>query len=184
MSTSHPSRSALGAVVLAVMLPLTACSQDNPAADEGTEVVGGNAAPDEAVTEDITITALKLAFPEDGIWEEGEDVPLYAAIANSGRTADRLVEVRGGDFEDAQLVGHDGTEGAIEVREDDNLYLEPDGPPSVLLLGIGTSLRSAQAIPITFVFEEAGEVTMEATVAPSSPAEGSFTTPQDPTSED
>jgi copper(I)-binding protein len=184
MPTLLRFRRTSAAVVLAATLPLAACSQDNPVADEGTEVVGGNAAPDEAATEDITITGVQLAFPEDGVWENGEEVPLYAAIANSGRTGDRLVDVRGEDFDDARLVGQDGTEGAIEVREDDNLYLEPAGEPSVLLLGLGTSLRSSQSIPVTFVFEEAGEVTLEAPVAPESPADGSFTTPQDPTTED
>jgi periplasmic copper chaperone A len=158
-------RRRLAAAALVAALPLTACSQDNPAANEGTEVAGGNAAPDEAVTEDVTVTALEIAFPEDGQWEEGQEVPLYAAIANSGTTPDRLIDVRGEDFGDARLVSRDATDGAIDVPEDDNVYLQPDGPPSVLLRDLGTPLRSAQAIPVTFVFEEAGEVTLDAMVA-------------------
>ncbi|WP_324275364.1 copper chaperone PCu(A)C [Blastococcus brunescens] len=169
MTTLHPLRRPLAVAALAALLPLTACNQDNPVANEGEEVVGGNVGADEAVTEDLKITALQLAYPEDGQWEEGEDVPVYAAIANTGSTGDRLVEVRGDDFADAELTGLDGGSGGIEVAENDNVYLEPEGPPSVLLLDLGTSLRSSQSIPVTFVFEEAGEVTLEASVASSPP---------------
>lgn len=181
MLSPHRSRRAATIVALSALLPLAGCGQDDPVEDEGTEVVGGNAAPDEAVTEDITITALELAFPEDGLWEEGDDVPLYAAIANTGNEGDRLVDVRGEEFGGAELVGHDGTAGSIEVREDDTLYLEPAGEPSVMLQDLETSLRSSQSIEVTFVLEGAGEVTMEAPVAAASPAEEPFTTPEDPT---
>lgn len=184
MSTSRSPRRTLAAIALAAALPLAACTEEEPLSVPGDEVIGGNAGPDEIVTEDLTITAAQLAFPEDGLWEEGETVPLYAAIANTARTSDRLVDVRGEDFDDAVLVGQDGTEGAIEVQEDDNVYLEPAGEPSVLLVDLSTSLRSGQLIPVTFVFEEAGEVTLDVPVSAESPADGSFTTPQDPTSED
>jgi hypothetical protein len=181
MTTPRPLRRTLAGAALAAVLPLTACSQDNPVANEGTEVPGGNAGRDVAVTEDITITGLRLAYPEDGQWEEGEDVPLHAAIANSGTFGDTLVDVRGRDFGDARLVDLAGREGEIDVTENDNVYLEPEGPPSVLLLDVGTSLRSSQSLSVTFVFEKAGEVTMDASVAASSPADGTFTSPQDPT---
>lgn len=187
-SFTHP----FAAVTVAAALSLTACGvgedlndeSANPVDEPGLEVDGGNPGPDERVTEDLKITALALAFPEDGVWEPGEDVPLYAAITNTGTTADRLLEVRGEDFEDAVLTGLDGTEGAIEVDEEDNVYLEPPGPPSVVLMGLDTSLRSSQSIPVTFVFEEAGEVTMEAPVAADPPGEGGFTAPEDPTDDE
>jgi copper(I)-binding protein len=157
---------------------LTACGED----DEGP-IVGGAAAPDETVTEDLEVNSLQLAFPEDGLHEEGDDVTLYAALTNTGTTAYRLVDVVGPDFADASLVALDGSEGAIEVPENDNAYLQPEGPPSVILQDLETSLRSSQSIEVTFVFEGAGEITMEAAVAAESPADGSFEAPQDPTDE-
>ncbi|SFF65851.1 copper chaperone PCu(A)C [Blastococcus tunisiensis] len=184
MTRPHPVRTALTAAACAAVLPLAACSQDNPIENEGTEVIGGNAGADEAVTEDIKITALMLDYPGDGQWEEGEDVTLYAAITNTGTTADRLVDVTGEDFADAQLAALDGSDGAIEVPENDNVYLEPEGEPSVILQDLQTSLRSSQSIPVTFVFEEAGEVTMTATVSSSPPGEGDFEAPEDPTPEE
>ncbi|MGY2083328.1 hypothetical protein [Blastococcus sp. SYSU DS0539] len=188
---THP----LAALLFAAALPLAACGggedggdvgvddMDNPLDVPGDEVIGGNPGPDEAVTEDIKITALQLAYPEDGVWEQGEEVPLYAAIANTGVTGDRLIEVRGADFAGAELTGLEGTAGAIEVTEDDNVYLEPEGPPSVVLTDLDMSLRSSQSIPVTFVFEQAGEVTLEAPVASSPPGQGDFTAPEDPTTE-
>ena len=184
----RPRTRPFAALLFAAALPLAACGDvadeeesANPIEEIGTEVDGGNAGADEAVTEDIKITALQLAFPEDGVWEEGEDVPLYAAIANTGITGDRLLEVRGEDFADAQLSALDGTDGAIEVNENDTVYLEPQGPPSVTLLDLDMSLRSSQSIPVTFVFEEAGEVTLDATVAADPPGQGDFSAPEDPT---
>ena len=187
----RPHTRPFAALVFAAALPLAACGgvadeeeSANPIEEIGSEVDGGNPGPDEAVTEDIKITALQLAFPEDGVWEEGAEVPLYAAIANTGITSDRLVDVRGEDFTEAVLTSLDGTDGAIEVTEDDNVYLEPEGPPSVVLVGLDTSLRSSQSIPVTFVFEEAGEVTLDAPVAADPPGQGDFTAPEDPTPED
>lgn len=181
----------LAALLLAAALPLAACGgvaeeeeSANPLEEFGTEVDGGNPGPDEAVTEDIKITALGLAYPEDGVWEVGEEVPLYAAIANTGSVGDQLVEVRSEAFAGAELVPLDGPAGTIEVPEDDNVYLEPEGPPSVILTGLSTDLRSSQSVPVTFVFEEAGEVTMEAPVVSEPPGQGDFDAPEDPTPED
>ncbi|MGY2005050.1 copper chaperone PCu(A)C [Blastococcus sp. SYSU DS1024] len=183
---THP----FAALLFAATLPLAACGgvadeeeSANPIEEIGTEVDGGNPGPDTAVTEDISITALGLAYPEDGVWEVGEDVQLYAAITNTGTTGDQLVEVRGEDFAGAELTALDGTDGAIDVPEEDNVYLEPEGPPSVVLTDLGTDLRSSQSIPVTFVFEQAGEVTMEAPVVSSPPGQGDFGAPEDPTGE-
>ncbi len=149
--------------------------------DSADPIVGGAAAPDQTVNDDLEINSLQLEFPEDGVHEEGDDVTLHAAITNTGTTSYRLVDVQGPDFADARLVAVDGNEGAIEVAPDDNAYLEPEGPPSVILLDLGTSLRSSQSLEVTFVFEGGGEVTMEAPVAADPPGQGDFEAPEDPT---
>jgi copper(I)-binding protein len=170
----------LTAVAFAALLPLTACGDDNA---EG-EIVGGAAAPDQVVTEDVEVVGVELEYPEDGLWEEGESVPLYAAITNTGTTSVRLVDVRGEGFGDAELIDLGGDEGAIEIAQNDNAYLEPDGAPSIRLLGLEESLRSSQSIDVTFVFEDAGEVTVEAAVESAPPGDGEFEAPEDPTPED
>lgn len=171
------------ATVIMVGLLLAACSEDTPLETPGPEVVGGAAAPDATVSEDVSVNAVLLAYPDDGIWAEGADVPLYAALVNTGDEPVRLIDVRGEDFADARLIGADGTDGALEVDEADTLYLEPDGPPSVVLQDVERSLRSSQSVSVTFVFEDIGEVTIDARVAPASPADEPFTE-EDPTGED
>ncbi|RFU21431.1 copper chaperone PCu(A)C [Geodermatophilus marinus] len=178
-------RQLIPAVLLAGAAALTGCGDDadNPAQDDQAEVVGGNPQPDEQVTTSVSVNSLQLAYPEDGLVEAGSDVQLYAALANNGTSDDQLLDVTGSGFEDARLVAPDGSEGAIPVPSNNTAYLEPEGPPSVTLLGVAEDLRSSQSVEVTFVFEDAGEVTMEAMVAADPPGEGEFDTPQDPTTD-
>ncbi len=172
------SRGSAASAAVAAALVLAGCGEDD-------EIVGGAAAPDATVTEDLEVNSVELEFPEDGVHEEGEDVTLYAALTNTGTTPYRLVDVEGEAFADARLIPLDGAAGTIEVPEEDNAYLEPPGPPSVILEDLQTSLRSSQSIEVTFVFEDEdgnrGEVTVEAPVAADPPGQGGFEAPEDPT---
>jgi copper(I)-binding protein len=158
------SRRRLAALTLASAVALTACSHDNPVAEEGAEVRGGAVGPDEMVTEDLSVLQVQLEYPLDGVYEEGEDARLFLGIANSGNTDDALLDVRGPDFADAEITG-DGDRGAILVRQDDNVYVGAEGSSTVTLLDLQRSVRSSQSIPVTLVFEDAGEVTLDAPVA-------------------
>lgn len=182
MSTETARRWAAPTALITALV-LAGCGEDNAPPD-----VGGAPEPDEAVTLDLEVNSLQLEFPEDGVHEEGEDVTLYAALTNTGTTAYQLVAVEGPEFSDARLVSADGSEGIVEIPENDNAYLEPEGPPSVVLEDLGTSLRSSQSLEVTFVFEDAdgnrGEVTMEAPVAADPPGQGDFGAPEDPSPEE
>jgi hypothetical protein len=178
---THASRGWAATAALLTAVALTACGED----DE-EEIVGGAAAPDEAVTEDLTVSSLELEYPEDGLYEEGEDVPVYAALTNTASAPYRLVDVVGPDFADARLIPLDGSTGSIEVAENDNAYLQPEGPPSVILENLDTTLRSSQSIEVTFIFEDVegdlGEVTLDAPVAADRDDDDPvFDAPQDPT---
>jgi copper(I)-binding protein len=163
-NTMTTPRGPLAAVLLTATLATTGCSQDNPVANEGAEVRGGAVGPDEMVTEDLSVLQVQLEYPLDGVYEEGEDASLFLGIANTGSTEDDLVDVRGPDFADAEITV-DGEPGVIRVPEDDNVYVGAEGAPSITLLDLERSLRSSQSIPVTLVFEEAGEVTVDAMVA-------------------
>jgi len=158
------SRRRLAAFALASVFALTACGQDDPASDEGAEVPGGAVGPDVMVTEDLSILQVQLEYPLDGVYEEGEDARLFLGIANTGNADDDLLDVRGPDFADAQLIV-DGGPGAIRVRQDDNVYVGAEGAPTITLVDLERSLRSSQSIPVTLVFEDAGEVTVDVPVA-------------------
>ncbi|MDT0275897.1 copper chaperone PCu(A)C [Blastococcus goldschmidtiae] len=182
------SRGWAATAALLTAVALTACG-DGEGDDDGNEVIGGSPGLNERVTEDLEIADLVLEYPEDGLYEEGEDVTLFAALTNTGSSAYQLVDVVGPDFADARLIPLDGDSGSIEIPEDDNAYLQPEGPPSVILEDLGTTLRSSQSLEVTFVFEDAegelGEVTLDAPVAPDQDDDDpEFDAPQDPSSDD
>ena len=154
----------LALIALATSLVLTGCSQDNPAADEGTEVPGGAVGPDRVVTGDLSVLQVQIEYPLDGEYEQGEDADLFLGIANTGNADDDLLDVRGSDFADARILV-DGEPGAIRVRQDDNVYVGAEGAPTITLVDLERSLRSSQSIPVTLVFEDAGEITVDAPVA-------------------
>ncbi|SFP09784.1 Copper(I)-binding protein [Geodermatophilus dictyosporus] len=169
MSRTPRRRRAWPAAPLLVVA-LSACTAEEPLSVPGPEVRGGAVGPDEAVTGDLSVLQVQLEYPLDGAYEVGEDARLFLGIANSGDASDVLVDVTG-PF--AEAVDGDGGEFAIPVPEDDNVYVGAEGAPSVTLTGLEESLRSSQSIPVTFVFERAGEVTLDAVVA----AEGQDPTP-------
>jgi hypothetical protein len=152
------------AAMLLAGLSLAACSQDAPLEVPGEEVRGGAVGPDVDVTDDLGLRQVQLAWPADGVHAAGDDAELYLAVTNTGRQPDVLVDVRGPDFADATLSA-DGGPGSIPVGEDDNVYVGAEGAPSVVLEDLARPLRSSQSIPVTFVFEEAGTVTVDAMVA-------------------
>ncbi len=159
-------RAARAAVALACLLPLAACGQDDDAPLEvpGPEVRGGNAGVDEPVNDDVTVQDVELAFPEDGVYEEGEDAELYLGITNIGQDPVTLTDVSGPDFAGVEVT--DG-ELPLEVPANDNLYVGAEGAPTIVLQGLAEQLRSSESIPVTFTFGEAGEVTVEAVVTSS-----------------
>lgn len=153
------------AAALVTGLSLSACGTDDAPLDvPGEEVRGGAVGPDVDVTEDLGLRQVQLAFPEDGVYAEGEDAELHVGLTNTGQDAATLVDVRGPDFADATLAV-EGQPGAIEVAPDDNVYVGAEGAPEIVLQDLELPLRSSQSIPVTFVFAQAGEVTVDAVVA-------------------
>ncbi|MGY1839999.1 MULTISPECIES: hypothetical protein [unclassified Modestobacter] len=172
-TTNHTSRRrALAAAASAVaLLGAAGCGEDDDAPREtaALEVTGGAVGPDEEVSETIKLLQVQLEYPLDGVYEEGEDATLFLGIANDGTEADTLIDVSGPDFADARIAGPDGTAGgddiSLQVDANDNVYVGAEGMPAITLVDLQTSLRSSESIPVTFTFERAGEVTIEAMVS-------------------
>ncbi|SNS87703.1 Copper(I)-binding protein [Geodermatophilus saharensis] len=157
-------RTALAAPVAAAALVLACgCSAEQPLSVPGPEVSGGAIGPDEAVTGDLSVLQVQLEYPLDGVYEEGEDARLFLGIANSGGTDDELVDVTGPGFADA--VDDDGGDVDVPVPANDNVYVGAEGAPTITLVDLERPLRSSQSLPVTLVFREAGEVTVEAMVS-------------------
>ncbi|MGY1856939.1 copper chaperone PCu(A)C [Modestobacter sp. SYSU DS0290] len=167
-----PRGRALTAAAAAVaLLGAAGCGNDDDAPRETSslEVTGGAVGPDEDASENITLLQVQLEYPLDGVYEEGEDATLFLGIANDGTEADTLVDVSGPDFADARITGPDGSAGgddiSLQVDANDNVYVGAEGMPAITLVDLQTQLRSSQSIPVTFTFERAGEVTIEAMVS-------------------
>jgi copper(I)-binding protein len=167
MPTQVLPRRWLAAAGVVTALVAAGCGDETPDVDDS-----GAVGPDERVSEDIKVLQVQLEYPLDGVYEQGEDARLFLGIANDGTTEDDLLDVRGPDFTDATLTV-DGEPGVIRVPPEDNVYVGAEGAPTIVLEDLQTKLRSSQSIPVTFVFEDAGEVSLDAVVA----AEG-----QNPTS--
>jgi copper(I)-binding protein len=184
---SRPRRSPRRALApgLAALVMMAGCGAGDP--KPGPEVAGGNAGVDESVSADLKILDVELEFPAgDGTYAAGDDADLYVALSNTGATPDTLLDVTGPDFGDA-LVDPAGRAGSIGVPGNDTVYVGAEGEPSVTLVDLSRPLRSSQSVPVTFVFERAGSVTVDAVVAPEGQTPGSdvdFPDPaEDPTTE-
>jgi copper(I)-binding protein len=77
--------------------------------------------------------------------------------------------VSGPDFASAAASGGF----PVAVPANDNVYLGAAGEPSIVLQDLQRSLGSSESIPVTFRFQDAGSVTVQAVVA----AEGQTPSP-------
>jgi copper(I)-binding protein len=174
------------AAAAGVVVGVSACGGGDP--KPGPEVAGGNAGVDESVNADLKVLDVEIEYPLDGAYEVGDDVSLYLAITNTGSEPDTLVDVPGPGFADVRAEG--GPEGAgvsIRVPGNDTVYVGAEDQPALTLVDIDRPLRSSQSMPLTFVFENAGEVSVDAVVTAEGQDPGSdvdFPDPaQDPTRE-
>jgi copper(I)-binding protein len=105
--------------------------------------------------------------------EPGEEARLFMALSNTGGEPVMLTDISGPDFGGVRVETTEGQGLPRTVDAQDNLYVGAEGPPNVTLLDLGRELRSSQSIPVTFTFDDAGEVTVDVPVS----AEGQTPTP-------
>ncbi|WP_138760219.1 copper chaperone PCu(A)C [Modestobacter altitudinis] len=158
-----PGRRWLLAVTAVAVTGVAGCGEDAPLNTPPDEVRGGAIGPDAPVSEDVKLLQVQLEYPLDGVYEVGEDARLFLGIANTGTTAATLTDVSGPDFTDGASA--DGGDVDVTVAPNDNVYVGAEGMPVIVLEDLDTELRSSESIPVTFTFEEAGEVTVDAVVA-------------------
>jgi copper(I)-binding protein len=193
-----PAGRAFAAAFAGAALLLSGCGaedpppreEDAPLEEPGPEVDGGAVGPDARVNDDVSLQQVQLAYPVDGVYEEGEEAPLFMAVVNTGGDPVTLTDISGPDFGGVRVQTLEGEGLPLTVDEQDTLYVGAEGPPSVALVDLERSLRSSQSIPVTFTFAEAGEVTIEVMVsAEENPVLPPFDFPnddldQDPTDDD
>ena len=95
-------RAATVGVLLLSPVALTACSagQVPQTATQNRDKVGA-----EAVVGDITLRQIQLAYPQDGLYADGDDAELLMAIVNGDTEADTLVGIEGTAFDGVIVSG-------------------------------------------------------------------------------
>lgn len=159
-------RAAIVGVALFSPVALSACSAGQVAqtATQVRDKVGAM-----AQVGDITLRQVNLAYPRGGSYDAGDDVELTMALVNTGAEADTLVSVEGDGFGDAEISGTaTGTAAsasdAIELPPGATVFVGSDDA-TITLTDLGESVTVGQHLSLVLTFENAGEVTVLATVA-------------------
>ncbi|SDN49647.1 copper chaperone PCu(A)C [Geodermatophilus sp. DSM 45219] len=144
----------MGALLLSP-IALTACSagQVSQTATQNRDKVGP-----EAAVGDLTLRAITLAYPEDGLYEEGEDAELQLAIVNGDTEDDTLIGIEGEAFDGVVVAGEATASPAVPSS--------PSAAPS------STAPSSAPAGETTAPGTTAGETPAAGTTGPEAATTG------------
>jgi copper(I)-binding protein len=135
---------------------------------------------------DILLREVQLAYPNGGTYAPGAEAELNAAIVNTGAAPDTLVSITSPAFTQYRITGSPtGTASAtptnntgtgnglgaaptagrttVTIPADTSVVLGQTGP-TVTLVGLNETLTPAQTVPLTFTFQTAGTVTIQALV--------------------
>jgi copper(I)-binding protein len=177
-------RAAIVGVALFSPVALSACSagQVTQTATQERDKVGAM-----AQAGDITVRQVELAYPRGGSYEAGDDAELTMAIVNTGEETDTLVSIEGDGFASAEITGstsdvnaEGASSGSTSVTSGSGeIELVPDttafvgsGDLSITLTDLDEGLTVGQHVTLVLTFENAGELTVGATVStPSSEQE-------------
>jgi copper(I)-binding protein len=161
-----PRPAVLGAVVLALALPLTGCSAGQVAstAEHATTTGGVGGRVGSVVLRDAQFV-YELPVPGATVYQVGQDAPLKLTIINEGSTADRLVAVSSPVATGGTIVGDARVPGGQVLTAG---YTAPvAGTPlpgtravQVVLTGLRDPLRAGLSYPVSFTFERAGALTV------------------------
>ncbi|CCH88450.1 conserved exported protein of unknown function [Modestobacter italicus] len=149
----------LGGLLLASAV-LAGCGQD----EQPSQSFGGPGV--EASVGKMELRNIRLDNPPAGIYEIGSAALLGVAMVNEGSEDDQLVGVSGPDFTGAVTNENPASsDPAIPVPAGKTVFTDgPDGPVLVLV-GIGETLTTGKYLRVTFTFQRAGTVTVDAPVS-------------------
>jgi len=155
----------LAAVAMAAVAAVTGCSAGQ-VTQTSTQVATVNGSS--ANVGQLALRDIRILYPSGGTYAEGSTAQLVLAVANQGLAEDTLIEITGEFFDDAAVSTDDaGDEASVEVEVPAQGILQFGTPefPSIELADLSAELSVAEIVSMTFVFEQAGEVTVEVPVA-------------------
>lgn len=171
----------LGTLALAAGAALTGCSagQVTQTSTQVPTVQGAS-----ADVGDLAMRDIRILYPSGGTYAEGSTAELALVVTNQGLNEDALIEVTGEFFESATLPAGDPTAtptptataapsgdepatGGVEavVPAQGILQFGTSESPTIELTDLTEEISVAEVFLVTFVFEQAGEVTVEIPVA-------------------
>lgn len=150
-------RAVLHSLLITVAVVLSGCGDEEPR-------LGGPGV--EASVGDMELRNIRLDNPPGGIYEIGSAALLGVALVNEGDEDDELIGVSGPDFTGAVVDENPASSTpGVTIPAGETVFTDgPDGPVLVLV-GIDETLRSSEFLSVTFTFERAGEVTVDAPVS-------------------
>jgi copper(I)-binding protein len=166
-------RAATMGVLLLGPLALSACSagQVTQTANQDRDKAGP-----QAQNADITLRPVVLAYPDGGSYDAGDDAELQAGIVNTADEADTLTSIESDAFEGVRAIGGSSSTAAgaatsgqsstvdIEISAHTSIFLGTGEAPTVLLENLTEGLTPGQDIELTMTFENAGVLTVRASV--------------------
>lgn len=180
----------MGTLALATVAALTGCSAGQ-VTQTSTQVATVNGSS--ANVGQLALRDIRILYPSGGSYAEGSTAQLVLVVTNQGLAQDTLLDVTGEFFDEATYAG-DGSDsdessasatgsGAAappadpsdggdqssgidaEIPAEGSLQFGTDESASIELVDLSEELGAAQVVSITFVFEEAGEVTVGVPIA-------------------
>lgn len=161
-----------GALALTTVAAVTGCSagQITQTSTQVATVNGSSTNVGELALRDI-----RILYPTGGTYAEGSTADLVLVVTNQGLAEDRLVEVTGDFFDEARLPADEvilpADDADAEVSIDapipaqGTLQFGPRDSPPIELTDLSQEISVAEVVSLTFVFEQAGEVSVEVPVA-------------------
>ena len=155
----------LGAVAMAAVTTVSGCSAGQ-VTQTSTQVATVNGSS--ANIGQLALRDIRILYPSGGSYAAGSTAQLVLVVTNQGLAEDTLVEVTG-DFFDAAAVPSDDEEAEAvvdaPVPAQGILAFGTSEFPSIELTDLAEEISVAEVYSVTFVFEDAGEVTVDVPVA-------------------
>lgn len=115
----------------------------------------------------VDLRDVQIAYPTtpagpDALYRQGSAAPLVATLVNTAPVADRLLSVTSPAAASVQIQGDPTMPQDIALVSPGNLQLSPTNAKRVQLVaeGLTRPVPAGAQIPMTFVFEKAGSVTV------------------------
>ncbi|GGM04156.1 hypothetical protein [Nakamurella endophytica] len=154
--TVRPRGATLAACVVAAGLVLSGCAagQISQTAMEAAAVDGGN-----ANAGNLSVLNVEFSQTGPGGYAAGQDAPLQLVLSNSGLQSDTLTAIS------STVAGSGAITGQAVIPGQSLVQVGSDTPVKLSLKGLTAPILYGKSVPVTFTFQNAGQVTLFVPIA-------------------